>query len=88
MATLRYNGQLDTSFHDVPYEVELDGVVYARLWRIGDVTVGQTFSVPDEVAERFTRRDDIELVDDDGDTVSDAVSTEDEAPAVADGTTE
>lgn len=97
MALLRYTGQIDTNFHDVPYEAKVGDVVEYRLWRIGDVASGAEFSVPDEVAERFTRRDDVELVDgpDEEDETPEPVTAEDasaefetDAAPVADATAE
>lgn len=63
MATLRYTGP-DTTFRDVSYVVEINGVPHHRHWRVGEVKDGGTFDVPDEIAERFTRRSDIEEVTD------------------------
>lgn len=79
MATLRYLGP-DTSFRDISYVVEVNGVPHHRHWRVGDVAQDETFDVPDEIVERFTRREDIELVTDD--EAPDITGTEvDETPA-------
>lgn len=58
MPRLKYVGQQPTTFRDAQLES-------GALVRIGHVLPGDEFGVPDEVAESFLRRADIELAQDD-----------------------
>lgn len=53
MRTLRYTGPIATEFYDGERS-------------LGEIAPGGEFDVPDEIAERFTRRGDVEDVTVDG----------------------
>lgn len=66
MALLTYRGSRPVTFRDVTVLVPIDpgdptGPKREVTARVGEVQPDQAFSVPDECAEAFTRRTDIEL---------------------------
>ena len=64
MTTLRYIGERPTTFSDL---------------RIGIVETGDVFGVPDDQAEPYTRRADIEVVES-AESATEAPKPEDETP--------
>jgi hypothetical protein len=60
VATLKYTGTIPTTFHDVTSYVTVDDIVIPVTARVGELQPDQVFSVPDDCAEPFLRRSDIE----------------------------
>lgn len=84
MATLRYLGTQNATFSDVTAFARDENGDLIRpevqvTARVGEVVPQQVFTVPDACAEAFTRRSDIEVVEDPKDAVIDA--PEDAKPA-------
>jgi hypothetical protein len=88
VARLRYIGQHPQTFKDVAVMPTWNNPSAPPLVaRVGELQPGQEFTVPDELAERYTRRADIVVVEDedapgDADAVQ-AALVEDAAPAAA-----